>query len=399
MVKRAGVSPDAQVAITGAKAMTNKLCVLIPDGENEHVLWTARSLAHSKQVRLYILSNKRWTPVRFSRHCRLYKFRPTGADHGAHLNALTEMMKRVHVDVILPISEEGVLFASAERETLSKLAALPPIPDLECLKTARNKWLLNQFAYQHDLPAPEAVLVTLDSAFDQRISALEYPVLLKPTSLTDGQGIQHFDTPADLRRFLKGQDGTLFKDQYLVQTYVPGYDLGLSVLCRDGEILAFTIQRGVMAHRFGSLTAMEFVRQDDVLDVGQKLVAALRWNGVAHIDFRHDSRDGQPKIIELNARYWGSLLGSLVAGVNFPYLACLAAQGVSFPMPEYKLSKFTYTTTAIKEGLRWLLGKSSLKEFSFRETGLRFFLPDPLPEVVKRLQEFAHAQDPPSYDD
>jgi D-aspartate ligase len=371
--------------------MTSKFSVLIPDGENEHVLWTARSLAHSNQVKLYILSNKRWTPIRFSRHCRLYKFRPMEADREARLNALTEMMKQVHVDVILPVSEEGVLFAATERETLSKLAALPPIPDVETLKIARNKWSLNQFACQHNLPAPEAVLITLDPAFDQRISAMEYPVLLKPTSLTDGQGIRYFDTPDDLQRFLKGQDGTLFKDQYLVQTYVPGYDLGLSVLCQDGEILAFTIQSGIMAHRLGSLRAMEFVRQDDVLAVGQKLVSALRWSGVAHIDFRYDSRDGKPKLIEMNARYWGSLLGSLVAGVNFPYLACLTAQGISFSMPEYQLSKYAYTTIAIKEGLLWLLGKNSLKGFSFRETGLRFFLPDPFPEVVKRLQEFACA--------
>jgi D-aspartate ligase len=370
--------------------MTDKFYVLIPDGENEHVLWTARSLARSKRVKLYILSNKRWTPVRFSRHCRVYKFKPTGLDQKARLDALVEFTKRVHVDVILPVSEEGVLFAAAERETLSKLAALSCIPSLESLDIARNKWLLNQFACQHNLPAPEAALVTFDSAFDQRISTLEYPVLLKPTTLTDGQGIRRFDTPHDLRSFLRDQDKTLFKDKYLVQTYIPGSDLGLSVLCRDGEILAFTIQRGIIseAHRFGPLMAMEFIRQDNVLDIGRKLLAALRWNGVAHIDLRHDSRDGRPKIVEMNARYWGSLLGSLVAGVNFPYLACLAAQGVSFPVPEYQLSKYAHTTTAIKEGLLWFLGKSSLKGFSFRETGLQFFLTDPLPEVVKRLQEF-----------
>jgi D-aspartate ligase len=369
--------------------MTDTLSVLVPDGENEHALWVARSLAHSRRVKPYILSNERWRPVRFSRHCRLYKFRPIGTDHEARLKALTEIIKRVHVDVLLPVSEEGVLFAAAEREALSKLAALPPIPDLESLRIARNKWLLNQFACRHNLPAPESALVTLDSAFDQRISALEYPVLLKPTSLTDGQGIRRFDTPSDLRRFLKGQNGTLFKGKYLIQTYVPGSDLGLSVLCQDGEILAFTMQRGIIsaAYRFGPLMAMEFIRQDDVLDIGQKLLSALRWSGVAHIDFRRDSRDGQAKIIEVNARYWGSLLGSLVAGVNFPYLACLAAQGVSFPMPKYQLSKYAHTTTAIKEGLLWFLGKSSLKGFTFRETGLRFFLTDPFPEMVKRLQE------------
>jgi predicted ATP-grasp superfamily ATP-dependent carboligase len=373
--------------------MANKLSVLIPDGENEHVLWTARSLAHSNQVKLHILSNERWTPVRFSRHCRLYKFLPSGSDHKTRLNALAEIAKRVHADIILPVSEEGVLFATTQREGLSQLAALPPIPDIDSLQIARNKWLLNQFACQHDLPVPKSALVTLDPDFDQRISNLEYPVLLKPTSLTDGQGIQRFDTPSDLRGFLKSQDETLFKDKYFVQTYVPGSDLGLSVLCQNGEILAFTIQRGIISEtqRFGPLMALEFIRQDDVLEIGQKLLSALRWNGIAQIDFRRDSRDGQVKILEMNARYWGSLLGSLVAGVNFPYLACLAAQGISFPVPTYRLCKYAHATTAIKEGLLGVVGKNSLKGFSFQETGLKFFLTDPLPElIVKRPQEFLH---------
>ncbi len=372
----------------------DKFSVLIPDGENEHALWVARSLTDSGQVRLHILSSKRWMPVRFSHHCRLYKFDSSRANYAQRLDALAEITRHTHIDVILPVSEEGVLFAATKREALSKLAALPPIPEIETLKTAKNKWLLNQFACQYDLPVPEAILVTFDSAFDRRVSALEYPVLLKPTTMTDGQGIRRFDAPSDLLGFLKSQDKEPFEAKYLVQTYVPGSDMGLSVLCQDGEILAFTIQRGIIsaAHRFGPLMAMQFISQEDVLNAGQKLVSALRWSGVAHIDFRHDSRDGRAKIIEMNARYWGSLLGSLVAGVNFPYLACLKAQGIPFTRPEYQRSKYIYTTAIIKEGLLSLLGKSSLDGYAFRETGLRFFLADPLPEMVKKLQDWGYLQ-------
>jgi len=238
-----------------------ELSVLIPDGENEHTLWVAHSLAQSGQVKVSILSSKRWTPVRFSRHCRPYEFRPTGTDRHARLRALTEVTRRIPVDVILPVGEEGVLFASVERKALSKLAALPPLPDPDSLRTARNKWLLNQFARQHHLPAPESVLVTLDEAFGQRIPTLQYPVLLKPTSMADGQGIRRFDTPTDLRTFLRGQDTALPKNRYLTQTYVSGSDLGLSVLCHNGDVLAFAIQRGIIsaAHRFGPLMAMEFI--------------------------------------------------------------------------------------------------------------------------------------------
>jgi hypothetical protein len=122
-----------------------KFSALIPDGENEHALWVARSLAHSKQVRLHVLSSKRWMPVRFSRHCRLYKFRSTGADYVQRLNALADITRRFHVDVILPVSEEGTLFAATEREALSRLASLPPIPEAASLRIAKNKWQLNQF--------------------------------------------------------------------------------------------------------------------------------------------------------------------------------------------------------------------------------------------------------------
>jgi predicted ATP-grasp superfamily ATP-dependent carboligase len=97
---------------------------------------------------------------------------------------------------------------------------------------------------------------------------------------------------------------------------------------------------------------------------------------------RHDSRNGQVKVLEVNGRYWGSLIGSLVAGVNFPYLACLTALGTPFPTPTYRLSKFIHAETAAKEYLRRLQGKNELGEFSLGETGIRFFLTDPLPQVV-----------------
>jgi predicted ATP-grasp superfamily ATP-dependent carboligase len=352
--------------------------VLIPDGESEHALWVVRSLAASKHVKIYILSNQRWTPVRFSRHCCRYEFRPTGTDHKARLEALADIAQQVHIDVILPVSVEGMLFAAMECEALSKLAALPPLPGVEALNTAGDKWLLNQFAGPLGVPVPEAVLVTSDPALEQRLSTLEYPVLLKPTMLSDG-----------LRRFLESQGERLFNGNYLVQTYVPGDDVGLSVLCRDGAILAFTMQRGIIseAHRFGPLMAMEFIYDEDVLETGRRLFSALRWNGVAHVDFRYDRRDGRAKIVEVNPRYWGSLLGSLVAGVNFPYLACLAAQRIPFSRPAYRLSKYAHSSTAIKQALLWLFKKNALTGFTFQETGLNFFWSDPIPEVVKRLQE------------
>src|SRR2546428_697479 len=51
---------------------------------------------------------------------------------------------------------------------------------------------------------------------------------------------------------------------------------------------------------------------------------ALKWSGIVNIDFIYDENDKQAKILEVNPRYWQSLLGSLFAGVNFPYLVSVS---------------------------------------------------------------------------
>lgn len=362
--------------------MSVPLSVLIPDGEEILALHVARCLAQIKGVKLYILSGTPQTWCRFSRHRQLYKFEPIGADLEERVEIIAEMARRHHIDVLLPVSDEGIEFVATKYPALSRITAISPVPNIHTLRLARNKWTLHEFAVKQQLPVPPAVLVTFTSAFYARLADLEFPVLLKPTSEGGGKGIKRFDDLPALKKYLETQDVEKLRNKYLVESYIPGLDLGLSVLCRRGEILAFTVQRGLAAARFGRLKAMQFIEQERVLEIGQRLLSALNWNGVAHIDMRYDERNGQVKIIELNPRFWGSLPGSLVAGVNFPYLACLAAMNVPFPMPSYRLGKYLHTGIAAKELLLRPLGKSKLNEFTFAETGLKFLVTDPLPEMI-----------------
>src|SRR5208283_1523062 len=52
----------------------------------------------------------------------------------------------------------------------------------------------------------------------------------------------------------------------------------------------------------------------------EKLLEALSWHGIAEVEFRLDSRDNIPKLMEINPRFWGSLCVAVKAGVDFPYL-------------------------------------------------------------------------------
>jgi predicted ATP-grasp superfamily ATP-dependent carboligase len=106
-------------------------------------------------------------------------------------------------------------------------------------------------------------------------------------------------------------------------------------------------------------------------------MTALNWNGVAHIDMRRDP-DGRLFIIEMNPRYWGSLEGSLHAGVNFPNLAARISLGESFPQPDYSNVRYSSALSTIKRRLK---NKPALS--LWRETNLRYYLRDPLPALAR----------------
>lgn len=55
-------------------------------------------------------------------------------------------------------------------------------------------------------------------------------------------------------------------------------------------------------------------------DYALKMLKELNWNGVAMIEFKIDSRDNIPKLLEINGRFWGSLQLAISSGVDFPYL-------------------------------------------------------------------------------
>jgi predicted ATP-grasp superfamily ATP-dependent carboligase len=56
------------------------------------------------------------------------------------------------------------------------------------------------------------------------------------------------------------------------------------------------------------------------------------------VEFKVDPRDNEPKLMELNPRFWGSLALAIQAGVDFPYLLYKMAMGEAFePIVEYEV--------------------------------------------------------------
>jgi predicted ATP-grasp superfamily ATP-dependent carboligase len=353
-----------------------KINVLLIDADDNLTLKVARCLGHQPGLKTHVLSHiETPLPLRHSRYVSSYGIHPD-TDEG-WLDAIGDTIKRRSIDVLCPIKETAVRFISRNRDQLEPLAALHPVTATDTFEIATEKGKLAEFLTRHDLEVPKTIRHRSDQDFEQELDAMQFPVLLKPATGAWGQNIHRCDTAAETRAFLRTDAAS--EHNYLVQSYIVGRDIDCSVLCRDGRVLAYTIQEELTPNTvsFKAPLAIKFVHDQRVLHVVETLMARLNWNGVAHLDLRYDQNDDRLYIIEINGRYWGSLLGSLSAGVNFPYLACRTALGETFPLPVYDLGPYLTARECLRQALQ-----NPFSLTHFRYTPLRYTLRDPLPDLA-----------------
>ena len=354
----------------------DRLSVLIPDGESADAVSVLRCLGAVPGLRTSVLSQDLLAPIRFSRHHVQFRSQPGHESDEQRLAAIHQAAALTRADVVLPVGQPTIRLLSAHRDALPSGVAVAPLPDIEAFDIAANKWSLAQWLTGAGFRCPPTVLCQPGAESDRSLSAIPFPVLIKPTNKAYGEGIKRFESLSELLRFVREHPPSR---EFIVQSFVEGYDIDCSVLCQTGTILACTIQKGFMAgdHRFGAPGGVEFMHDDETYDVVARIVKALNWSGVAHIDLRRDERDGHVTVIEINPRFWGSVIGSLAAGVNFPYLACLAGLGLALPEMEYRHIRYVAGRAALRQIRR---GSFSLGNIA-GSSSLGFLLRDPLPEL------------------
>jgi predicted ATP-grasp superfamily ATP-dependent carboligase len=158
------------------------------------------------------------------------------------------------------------------------------------------------------LPGPHTQIVSSVAAGLPR--SLDFPLIVKPLQGEASEGIERVESEGELERSLSARPD-LLRNPVLVQSFIPGHDIDLSLLADHGEIVAWTIQQ-----TSGNGT-MRFSRRNDVLELGKELVRRTNYHGVLHLDMRIDERDGRVFMLEANPRFWGSLCYSVWVGVNF----------------------------------------------------------------------------------
>jgi predicted ATP-grasp superfamily ATP-dependent carboligase len=322
--------------------------VFITDGHWRKSLAAVRALG-KKGVRVTVGESTRLATAFFSRYCdRAVVYPSPFRRPSAFVDFLFEELSRHPYRMLLPMEDETLDLISKHHSDLSRWTYLP-IVSSDKLQTARSKDKVLQIAEKLGIPIPKTWFLEDISRLDHLRKSLAYPVVVKPKTGSGALGLSFVENARELtEKYLAVHKRFPYP---LIQERIPqeGPGYGASLLIDEGgELKASFVHKRLREYPVtgGASTLRESVRHDDIRDMAVALLNALDWFGVAMVEFKLDPRDGIPKLMEVNPRFWGSLALSIEAGVNFPYLLYRMSRGDRFkPVHDYEIGK----------RVRWLL--------------------------------------------
>ena len=325
------------------------LRVLVTDGDNRAALAITRSLGRAGHH--VFVGEKHGTALAHkSRYCamRLIYADPV-LSPCRFVESLMQAELEHRFDVIVPVSDITTFLLTRHR---GRFQARIPFPEAKIVEHAADKVALIALANQLRIPTPGTVVVTAPDA--EPAIDFGFPVVIKPRQsrvLTDAgwvsTAVRYAQDRAALFRDLRAAPPHEFP--LMVQERIVGPGMGVfACYCEGRPIALFSHRRLRERPPWGGVSVLaESAPMCPIArDAAIKLLDALGWEGVAMVEFKRDERDGLPRLMEINGRFWGSLQLAIDAGVDFPRMLVEATRS-ELPEP----SKYP-----IGVRTRWLWG-------------------------------------------
>jgi len=305
--------------------------VLIAEGYNPVSVPILRSLA-KRHIGTALMTNFPIYLSRFSRYCKQQILVPSTVREKEFARTVEKIVKKMKFDVFFPIFEWSLLPISKYRDRITPFVKLP-IASHESIIACFDKASTMKLAIDNNIPIPKTYFVNNSAELKKIAREISYPAIVKPR-----WSIVWKENRAFHRRcgYVNSAEELIaaYNSMHqhfpfpLIQEYIPGTNYSVAALYNEGRPRAFCC---IKVHRaWPPLGGNSCFRESTQLNPEMKeysetLLRALHWHGIAEVEFRLDSRDNIPKLMEINPRFWGSLCVAVDAGVDFPYLLYLMA--------------------------------------------------------------------------
>jgi predicted ATP-grasp superfamily ATP-dependent carboligase len=365
--------------------------VFVTDGGERASLAIARSLGR-RGIEVHSGEHYRLSTSSLSKYVTKSVVHPDPQqDCHVYINWLEDFLAQEDYDAIFASREITTLPISYNKKRLEKYTRVP-YPDYDQMILTQDKARTFQCAIEAGIPVPKTIFVESMEELDELADEIEYPVVVKSRSKTlwkDGKPFtlkvmkeNYVDNKAELAKissWILERSGKM----PLIQEYIPGEGYGVEMLLNHGDPRVLFMHKRLREYPItgGVSTMRESIYAEELKEPAIRLMKKLRWHGVAMVEFKVDSRDGIPKLMEVNGRFWGSLALPVAAKVDFPYyLHTMILEGDVAPRMWYPIG--VRCRWLVTGDLLWLM--SSLKNGRNKVAAVREFLryPDAYDDIL-----------------
>ena len=140
------------------------------------------------------------------------------------------------VDAVVAVDDRGVLAAATAGERLG----FPHNPP-DAVAATRDKAAMRRALAAAEVPQPGFRVFDADATGDGLPEDLEYPVVIKPIDRSGSQGVIRADDPDQARAAVARIRAVCGDGPLLVEQYVPGVEVAVEGLLRDGELTVLAV--------------------------------------------------------------------------------------------------------------------------------------------------------------
>ncbi|MHA1267707.1 MAG: carboxylate--amine ligase [Candidatus Helarchaeota archaeon] len=290
------------------------------------IMGVINSLKNFKIPIILITSNKN-EPAKYSKYIK-YVISPDPSEFPEkYIKLLKKLGKFYKNFILIPISDDAANIVSNNKHTLEKYFIVP-VPDKKTIDICLDKKKTYKVAIENNIPIPKTYFAENLTDLKMIINSINLPCIIKPSSNNDRiffpKKVIEIKSVNKLiivcnKLFSKGCSPII--QEKIIGSPINLYSIG-TVFNHKHKPLAIFCGRKIrqIPYDFGVGVYCESNWNPTVVKLGTKILKAINYYGIAHVEFKYDCRDNSYKLIEINPRPWFWISLATNCGVNLPYI-------------------------------------------------------------------------------
>ncbi|ABV33737.1 carboxylate--amine ligase [Pseudothermotoga lettingae] len=234
------------------------------------------------------------------------------------LQTVLNIIDKNKIDIVIPCNEKSVRFLSKH---IDKFETTIVTPNIDSFELCEDKLRTLQLAESLNIRIPKTHYFHNLAELNENLDKIDFsPAVLKPRKSSGSRGIIYVKSKDEILGVLNNDYIEKF-GMPLVQEYIPqdGESIGVSFLYyKSNKIMEFCHKRiRQYPPTGGPSTLAVSIYDEEAIKIGEKLLNALKWNGLAMVEFKRDPTTKELVLMEVNPRMWGTIGLALFSGADF----------------------------------------------------------------------------------